>query len=47
MPHSAYGLGVFELDPAVTGGPRLRGMAGSMYGSHLVVLGTPDGEQGL
>ncbi|MEU2437335.1 serine hydrolase domain-containing protein [Streptomyces rubradiris] len=45
MPHSAYGLGVFELDPAVTGGLRLRGMAGSMPGSHLVVIGTTDGEQ--
>ncbi|GAA2229853.1 serine hydrolase domain-containing protein [Streptomyces nogalater] len=45
LPHSAYGLGVFELDQAVTGGLRLRGMAGSMPGSHLVVVGTSDGEQ--
>jgi D-alanyl-D-alanine carboxypeptidase len=45
MPHSAYGLGVFELDPAVTGGLPLRGMAGSLQGSHFVVVGTPDGER--
>ncbi|MGV9760963.1 serine hydrolase domain-containing protein [Streptomyces tricolor] len=45
MPHSRYGLGVFELDEAVTGGLRLRGLAGSMQGSHLVVVGTADGEQ--
>ncbi|MFH8349681.1 serine hydrolase domain-containing protein [Streptomyces sp. NPDC018045] len=45
MPHSTYGLGVFGLDPAVTGGLRLRGMAGSMQGSHLFVMGTPDGER--
>ncbi|MFF9021394.1 hypothetical protein [Streptomyces eurythermus] len=36
---------MFGLDPAVTGGLRLRGMAGSMYGFHLVVVGTPDGER--
>ncbi|MEU6113062.1 serine hydrolase domain-containing protein [Streptomyces sp. NPDC047117] len=45
MPHATYGLGVFELDPAVTGGLPLRGMGGSMQGSHFVVVGTPDGEQ--
>ncbi|MFF0742907.1 serine hydrolase domain-containing protein [Streptomyces sp. NPDC004111] len=45
MPHSSYGLGVFELDPEVTGGLRLRGMGGSMQGSHIAVIGTPDGER--
>ncbi|WP_030669986.1 serine hydrolase [Streptomyces rimosus] len=45
MPHSTYGLGVFELDRAVTGGLHLRGMGGSMQGSHLFAVGTPDGEQ--
>ncbi|GAA3487291.1 serine hydrolase domain-containing protein [Streptomyces cremeus] len=45
MPHSRYGLGVFELDPAVTGGLTLRGMGGSMQGSHIVCVGTPDGER--
>ncbi|MBH5338379.1 beta-lactamase family protein [Streptomyces pactum] len=45
LPHSAYGLGVFGLDEAVTGGLPLRGMAGSVHGSHLFVVGTADGEQ--
>ncbi|MFI2239345.1 serine hydrolase domain-containing protein [Streptomyces chrestomyceticus] len=45
MPHAAYGLGVFELDPAVTGDHTLRGLGGSMQGSHFAVVGTPDGEQ--
>ncbi|OKI06168.1 alkaline D-peptidase [Streptomyces sp. CB02923] len=45
MPHATYGLGVFELDRAVTGGVHLRGIGGSMQGSHLAAVGTPDGEQ--
>lgn len=45
LPHSTYGLGVFGLDQAVTGGLPLRGMAGSVHGSHLFVVGTADGEQ--
>ncbi|MFH9424115.1 serine hydrolase domain-containing protein [Streptomyces sp. NPDC017529] len=45
IPHAAYGLGVFELDPAVTGGLTLRGMGGSMQGSHFAAVGTPDGER--
>ncbi|WP_217201403.1 serine hydrolase domain-containing protein [Streptomyces buecherae] len=44
MPHARYGLGVFELDEAVTDGLRLRGVGGSLQGSHIAVVGTPDGE---
>ncbi|WP_431899081.1 serine hydrolase domain-containing protein [Nonomuraea sp. bgisy101] len=44
MPHTRYGLGVFELDRQVTGGTTLRGVGGSLWGSYLCVVGTPDGE---
>ncbi|WP_431047222.1 serine hydrolase domain-containing protein [Streptomyces sp. P1-3] len=44
MPHARYGLGLFELDKAVTGGLTLRGIGGSFWGSHMAIVGTSDGE---
>lgn len=44
MPHSRYGLGVFELDKEATGGRTLRGAAGSLWGHFFFAVGTPDGE---
>jgi D-alanyl-D-alanine carboxypeptidase len=44
MPHSRYGLGVFELDGAATGGPTLRGAAGSLWGHFFFAVSTPDGK---
>ncbi|MEU7528107.1 serine hydrolase domain-containing protein [Saccharothrix sp. NPDC042600] len=47
IPHTHYGLGVFELDRAVTGGRVLRGMAGAFWGTGTMAVGTPDGERTL
>ncbi|MEO3875585.1 serine hydrolase domain-containing protein [Nonomuraea sp. B12E4] len=44
LPHTRYGLGLFELDKAATGGRTVRGAAGSYWGHMFCVLGTPDGE---
>ncbi|MEV6152578.1 serine hydrolase domain-containing protein [Nonomuraea sp. NPDC052129] len=43
MPHARYGLGMFEFDKQVTGGRPLRGVGGSLWGSWLFTVGTPDG----
>ncbi|MFB9961509.1 serine hydrolase domain-containing protein [Sinosporangium siamense] len=44
MPHTRYGLGVFEFDHEVAGGITLRGVGGSLWGSYISVVGTADGE---
>ncbi|MEV4062267.1 serine hydrolase domain-containing protein [Nonomuraea dietziae] len=44
LPHTRYGLGLFELDRAVTGGPTVCGVAGSYWGHMFCALGTSDGE---
>jgi D-alanyl-D-alanine carboxypeptidase len=44
MPHSRYGLGVFELDKEATGGQTLRGAAGSLWGHFFFAVSTLDGE---
>ena len=36
--------GVFELDGAATGGPILRGAAGSLWGHFFFPVSSPDGE---
>ncbi|WP_327090258.1 beta-lactamase family protein [Nonomuraea sp. NBC_01738] len=43
MPHSRYGLGLFEFDKQATGGQTLRGVGGSIWGSFCFVVGTSDG----
>ncbi|MFI6817269.1 serine hydrolase domain-containing protein [Nonomuraea sp. NPDC050328] len=47
MPHSRYGLGMFELDQRATGGVTLRGVGGSVWGSYCFVVGTPDGRHAV
>ncbi|RJL35725.1 serine hydrolase domain-containing protein [Bailinhaonella thermotolerans] len=42
LPHTRYGLGMFELDRAVTGGLAVRGMAGSYWGHMFFALSSPD-----
>jgi D-alanyl-D-alanine carboxypeptidase len=44
MPHTRYGLGLFEFDKAATGGRTLRGMGGSLWGHFFFAVGTPDGK---
>lgn len=44
MPHTRYGLGLFEFDKQATGGRTLRGIGGSFWGTWCVVVGTPDGQ---
>lgn len=44
MPHTRYGLGLFELDKQVTGGRTLRGIGGSFWGTYFFAVGTPDGQ---
>ncbi|MEV4178076.1 serine hydrolase domain-containing protein [Nonomuraea sp. NPDC049709] len=44
LPHTRYGLGLFELDKAATGGRTACGVAGSYWGHMFCALGTPDGE---
>ncbi|WP_433235190.1 serine hydrolase domain-containing protein [Streptosporangium sp. CA-135522] len=43
MPHTRYGLGLFEFDEQATGGRTLRGIGGSLWGSWFFAVGTPDG----
>ncbi|WP_242675930.1 serine hydrolase domain-containing protein [Streptosporangium minutum] len=43
MPHARYGLGVFEFDKQAAGGRTLRGVGGSLWGSWIFAVGTPDG----
>ncbi|GLZ78628.1 D-alanyl-D-alanine carboxypeptidase [Actinorhabdospora filicis] len=43
MPHTRYGLGVFEFVPEATGGRELRGIGGSFWGTYFFAVGTPDG----
>ncbi|MFB4283549.1 serine hydrolase domain-containing protein [Nonomuraea sp. MTCD27] len=47
LPHTRYGLGSFELDPAMTGGITVRGVAGSYWGHMFGALATPDGERAV
>ncbi|GAA1563847.1 hypothetical protein GCM10009678_53720 [Actinomadura kijaniata] len=42
LPHTRYGLGMFELDRAVTGGRVVRGVGGSYWGHMFCALGAPD-----
>jgi D-alanyl-D-alanine carboxypeptidase len=42
MPHTRYGLGLFEFDKQATGGRTLRGLGGSLWGTHFFAVGTPD-----
>ncbi|MET8339202.1 serine hydrolase domain-containing protein [Streptosporangium canum] len=44
MPHTRYGLGLFEFDKQATGGRTLRGVGGSLWGSWFLAVGTPDGQ---
>lgn len=44
MPHTRYGLGLFEFDKQATGGRTLRGVGGSLWGSWFFAVGTPDGQ---
>ncbi|RGC67986.1 D-alanyl-D-alanine carboxypeptidase precursor [Micromonospora sp. MW-13] len=44
MPHARYGLGLFEFDKEATGGRTLRGVGGSLWGSFICTVGTPDGK---
>ncbi|WP_433200671.1 serine hydrolase domain-containing protein [Nocardia sp. CA-107356] len=44
MPHSRYGLGLFEFDKQATGGRTLRGVGGSFWGTYFFAVGTPDGQ---
>ncbi|MFI6324984.1 serine hydrolase domain-containing protein [Nonomuraea sp. NPDC050556] len=44
MPHTNYGLGLFEFDRRATGGRTLRGVGGSFWGTYFFAVGTPDGE---
>ncbi|GAA5086477.1 serine hydrolase domain-containing protein [Nocardia iowensis] len=41
MPHARYGLGLFELDKAVTEGRTLRGVGGSLWGSWFFAVTDP------
>ncbi|MFI6920645.1 serine hydrolase domain-containing protein [Nonomuraea spiralis] len=43
MPHTRYGLGLFEFDQGATGGRALRGIGGSLWGSYFFAVGAPDG----
>ncbi|RSN54450.1 alkaline D-peptidase [Amycolatopsis sp. WAC 04182] len=43
MPHTRYGLGLFEFDEQATGGRTLRGVGGSFWGTWFFAVGTPDG----
>ncbi|MFI7058251.1 serine hydrolase domain-containing protein [Streptosporangium canum] len=43
MPHTRYGLGLFEFDEQATGGRTLCGVGGSLWGSWFFAVGTPDG----
>ncbi|MFD6070429.1 serine hydrolase domain-containing protein [Amycolatopsis lurida] len=47
IPHTHYGLGVFELDKAVTGGRTLRGMAGAFWGTATMAVSTPSGDRAV
>ncbi|MDP9868572.1 MULTISPECIES: serine hydrolase domain-containing protein [Streptosporangium] len=47
MPHTRYGLGVFEFDQRATGGRALRGVGGSLWGSWFFAVGTPDGRHAV
>ncbi|MFD9891972.1 serine hydrolase domain-containing protein [Amycolatopsis sp. NPDC059027] len=44
LPHTRYGLGLFEFDKAATGGRTLRGVGGSYWGSMFFTVSTADGE---
>nr|WP_042187426.1 serine hydrolase domain-containing protein [Kibdelosporangium sp. MJ126-NF4] len=44
LPHTRYGLGLFEFDTAVTDGLVLRGVSGSYWGTMFFTVGTADGE---
>ncbi|ONI79846.1 alkaline D-peptidase [Actinosynnema sp. ALI-1.44] len=44
LPHTRYGLGLFEFDTAATGGRVLRGVGGSYWGSMFFTVSTADGE---
>ncbi|MEO3803173.1 hypothetical protein [Nonomuraea sp. B1E8] len=44
MPHSRYGLGLFELGKQATGGRTLRGIGGSFWGTYFFAIGTHDGQ---
>lgn len=41
IPNTRYGLGMFELDKAVTGGRTLRGVGGSLWGTCFFVITEP------
>ncbi|MFE0149620.1 serine hydrolase domain-containing protein [Nonomuraea sp. NPDC059007] len=47
MPYARYGLGVFEFDREITNGLVLRGAGGSLWGSYICTVGTPDGDHVL
>ncbi|RKT54218.1 serine hydrolase domain-containing protein [Saccharothrix australiensis] len=47
IPHTRYGLGMFELEKALTGGLTLRGMAGAFWGTGAFGVSTPDGERAV
>ncbi|AHI02130.1 serine hydrolase domain-containing protein [Kutzneria albida] len=44
LPHTRYGLGLFEFDKAATGGRTLRCVGGSYWGSMFFTASTADGE---
>ncbi|MFE0023720.1 serine hydrolase domain-containing protein [Amycolatopsis sp. NPDC059021] len=44
LPHTRYGLGVFEFEKAATGGRTLRGVGGSYWGAMFFTVSTADGE---
>ncbi|MCP2261415.1 D-alanyl-D-alanine carboxypeptidase [Streptoalloteichus tenebrarius] len=47
LPHTRYGLGLFEFDKAVTGDQTLRGVGGSYWGTMFFTVSTADGEHAI
>lgn len=47
LPHTRYGLGLIEFDPAATGGLTLRGVGGSYWGCMFFIATTADGERSV
>ncbi|GAB4585684.1 hypothetical protein [Nocardia sp. IFM 10818] len=44
LPHTRYGLGLFEFDKTAADGRVLRGVGGSYWGTMFFTVSTADGE---